>query len=66
MTNPDNLPPGPFFDTIREWNKMVDENREKFPGLPEGCIPVSPFFMKVWNEEKQRLRDYTIPACLRG
>jgi len=55
MSKIDELPAAPFFDAIREWNAMVENNLAEFRkkagfDLPDGHIPVSATFARLWRE----------------
>jgi hypothetical protein len=62
MSEAEKLPPGPFFDAIREWNSFADKNRAEFLKtngyeLPEGLIPVSAAFARMWQEALDELGE---------
>lgn len=54
------LPEGPFFDLIREWNAGVAELRAKVGDIPPGYMwvpaEVAELFRKEVNKQERRAR----------
>jgi hypothetical protein len=68
MSEAEKLPPGSFFDAIREWGELVAKNRAKFLEengyeLPDGRVPVSAAsaasaaFAKAYQEALKELDE---------